>query len=133
MAKPIREQVRQRAAARCEYCHLPEAHVLTPFQIEHVVAKQHRGRMAYGNLAYACLRCNLHKGPNLAGIDPETRKLTRLFNPRRHLWSRHFRWEGALLAGKTAVGRTTVEVLAINDSARAELRQEMIDQGIFAP
>ncbi len=126
-----REEVRQRAAGRCEYCHLPEAHVLTPFQTEHIVARQHRGRDALGNLAYACLRCNLHKGPNLTGIDEKTKKLTRIFNPRRHRWSRHFRWEGAVLVGKTAVGRTTVEVLAMNDPDRVALRQELLDQGLL--
>jgi hypothetical protein len=133
MDETTTEAVRQRAAGRCEYCHLPEAHAITPFQIEHVVAKQHRGRDTLGNLAWACLRCNLHKGPNLTGIDPVTRKLTRLFNPRRHRWSRHFRWEGAVLIGTTAVGRTTVEVLAMNDPARVALRQELWDQGLFSP
>lgn len=132
MDQSIQEQVRERAAAQCEYCRLPEAHVLTPFQVEHVIAKQHRGKDTFGNLAYACLRCNLHKGPNLAGIDPRTKRLTRLFNPRRHSWSKHFRWDGAVLIGRTAIGRTTVEVLAINDPIRVALRREMIDQGLFS-
>ena len=35
----------------------------------------------------------------LAGIDPSTQKRTWLFHPRRHKWSRHFRWDGALLIG----------------------------------
>ncbi len=132
MDEAIKEQVRERAAGRCEYCQLPDAHVLTSFQIEHVVAKQHRSGDELSNLAYACLRCNLHKGPNLAGIDPKTRKLTRLFNPRRHRWSRHFRWQGAILVGRSAVGRTTVDVLVINDPLRVALRQELIDQGLFS-
>lgn len=132
MDETIKEQVRERAAGLCEYCHLPEGHVLTPFQVEHVVAKQHRGRDTLGNLAYACLRCNLHKGPNLAGIDPRTKRLTRLFNPRRHRWSKHFRWQGAALVGQIAVGRTTIEVLAMNESARIALRREMMDQGLFS-
>ena len=29
------------------------------------------------NLALACIDCNLHKGPNLTGIDPETNQVTR--------------------------------------------------------
>jgi hypothetical protein len=131
MDETIRELVRRRAAGRCEYCHLPEAHVVTPFQIEHIVAKQHRGKDVLTNLAYACLRCNLCKGPNLSGMDPTTRRLTRLFNPRRHKWKRHFRWEGATLIGMTAVGRTTVEVLATNDSDRVALRQELLEQGLL--
>lgn len=132
MDETTQEQVRERAGGQCEYCHLPEAHVLTPFQVEHVVAKQHRGSDTLSNLAYACLRCNLHKGPNLAGIDPKTKRLTRLFDPRRHRWSKHFRWQEALLIGKTAVGRTTVEFLAVNDSTRVALRQELMDQGLFS-
>jgi hypothetical protein len=132
MDETTKEEVGERAGGQCEYCHLPEVHVLTPFQVEHVVAKQHRGGDTLGNLAYSCLRCNLHKGPNLAGIDPKTKKLTRLFNPRRHRWSRHFRWQGAVLLGRSAVGRTTIEVLAMNDPARVALRQELMDQGLFS-
>lgn len=132
MDETIKAEVRERAGGQCEYCHLPEAHVLTPFQVEHVVAKQHRGGDTLGNLAYACLRCNLHKGPNLTGIDPKTKKITRLFNPRRHRWSRHFRWHGAALLGKSAVGRTTIAVLAMNDPARVALRQELMAQGLFS-
>lgn len=131
MDEATKDAVRERAAGRCEYCHLPEAHVITPFHTEHIVAKQHRGKDTLGNLAYACQRCNLQKGPNLTGVDTKTKKLTRLFNPRRHRWSKHFRWEGAMLVGKTAVGRTTVEVLAMNDPDRVALRQELLDQGLF--
>lgn len=131
MNEATKRRVRKRAGERCEYCHLPEAHVLTPFQMEHVVARQHRGGDSLGNLAYSCLRCNLHKGPNLTGIDKQTRKLTKLFNPRRHKWAWHFRWEGAVIAGKTAIGRTTVEVLAMNDPDRVALRQELLKQGLL--
>lgn len=131
MDQVAKEEIRRRAQERCEYCHLPEAHVVTPFQIEHAIARQHGGQDTPANLCYSCLRCNLHKGPNLSGIDPKTKKLTRLFNPRRHRWARHFQWEGAALIGRTAVGRTTVKVLAMNDSARIALRQELIDQGLL--
>lgn len=71
-------------------------------------------------------------GPNLTVIDPETNKLTRLFNPRRHRWSTHFRWGQAVLIGKTAVGRTTIEVLAMNDPDRIALRQELMNQGLLS-
>jgi hypothetical protein len=37
------------------------------------------------NLAFACYHCNLHKGPNLSGIDQESGALVRLFNPREPL------------------------------------------------
>jgi hypothetical protein len=62
-----------------------------------------------------------------------TRKVTPLFNPRRHKWDRHFRWEGPLLVGKTALGRVTVAVLEINFPERVQLRQSLIDEGVFPP
>lgn len=47
--------VRRRAAARCGYCHFPEAHAALPFQIDHIIARQHGGGSALPNLALACL------------------------------------------------------------------------------
>jgi hypothetical protein len=131
MDEATKKAVRRRAAGVCEYCHLPEAHVLTRFTVEHVIPRKHGGSDDPRSLAYACLRCNLHKGTDLAGLDLRTRKLTRLFSPRRQLWTRHFRYVGATLLGKTAVGRTTALVLNMNDPPRVRLRQELIDQGLF--
>jgi hypothetical protein len=76
---------------------------------------------------------NSHKGPNIAGLDPRTKKLTRLFNPRRHTWERHFRWNGPYLVGRTVVGRTTIAVLAMNDPAVIEVRRALIEEGRFPP
>jgi hypothetical protein len=61
MHASVRAEVRRRALDRCEHCHLPDAHDPTPFQVEHVVARQHRGSDKLINMAYSCLRCNLHK------------------------------------------------------------------------
>src|SRR5215204_7585517 len=107
----LRHRVHGRARGRCEYCHLPELLAYLPFEIEHVIAKQHGGKTIPRNLALACSACNKYKGPNLAGIDPRTRKKVWLFNPRRQTWDRHFRWRGPVLMGRTAIGRATVRVL----------------------
>lgn len=129
-----RETVRQRAGRRCEYCRLHEHDdPLFPFHIEHIIARQHRGTDSLSNLALSCEQDNLHKGPNLAGIDPITKRLTRLFNPRRHKWSRHFRWEGPILVGRTAIGRTTVAVLGMNLPHRVGLRAALIAADRFPP
>ena len=80
-----------------------------------------------------CVHDNLHKGPNIAGIDPLTRKLTKLFNPRRHKWERHFRWDGPDLIGRTAVERTTIVVLAMNDPDVIRVRRSLIEEGLFPP
>ena len=112
MDAALRNTVRRRARSRCEYCLLPEAYApAVPFQIEHVIARQHGGPTALSNLALACHHCNLHKGPNLTGIDPVSRRLVRLFHPRRMKWSRHFRWDGPALVGRTPVAKLEVPVL----------------------
>ena len=122
-----RERVRRRARHRCEYCRLHEDDdPLFRFHIEHVVAKQHGGTEAVNNLALACHQDNLRKGPNLTGIDPVTKTLVKLFNPRRHKWARHFRWDGPTLAGRTPVGLATVAVLGMNLSHRVALREALI-------
>lgn len=130
----LREQVRQRAADCCEYCQLHQEH--EPFltlQIEHIVAKQHDGSDDLSNLALACHHCNLHKGPNLSGRDPRARAIVRLFHPRRNKWARHFRWEGAILVGRTPIGRATVAPLSINLPERVALREALIEEGVFPP
>ena len=60
-----------------------------------------------------------------------TKKLTRLFNPRRDRWNAHFQWDGPVLRGKTAIGRTTLYVLAINHPDRVEVRRLLIEAGLF--
>ena len=36
---------------RCEYCRLPERWLSTPFQIDHIIARQHGGETNLDNLA----------------------------------------------------------------------------------
>jgi hypothetical protein len=85
MDESLASRVRVRAGHACEYYRMPQAHYSTvPFPIDHIIARQHGCRTTLGNLALCCLHDNLHKGPNIAGIDPLSRKLTKLFNPRRH-------------------------------------------------
>jgi hypothetical protein len=89
--------------------------------------------VAHLHRPYVCSFCNLHKGPNLTGIDPRTRKIARLFHPRRMKWARHFRWEGPRLVGRTPIGRATIAVLDMNHEERVELRQSLVEEGSFPP
>jgi hypothetical protein len=88
-----------------------------------VIPRQHGGSDNPDNLALACHRCNLCKGPNLTGIDPVTGEIIPLFIPRRDRWLDHFRFRGPVIEGITAVGRTTVKLLWMNDSRRLERRE----------
>ena len=130
MPPTLRQLVRDRAGARCEYCHLPDfAAAASLFHVEHVIAKQHRGSDEPENRAWSCHRCNFCKGPNLSGRDPLTDNVVRLFDPRQQVWKRHFEWLGALIVGRTQTGRATVAVLDMNDPQRVELRQMVMDDG----
>ena len=126
-------QLRGLAGDRCDYCHIPAAYDPLPFQVDHVIARQHGGKTVIGNLAWSCLHCNKHKGPNIAGIDPDTDRLVPLFHPRRQRWERHFLWEGPLLMGRTRSARATIRVLAVNAPDFTTFRAELMDEGAFGP
>jgi hypothetical protein len=87
---------------------MPEEFDPLPFQIDHVIARQHQGVATEENLALSCFECNVHKGPNIAGVNPESGIVVPLFHPRRDRWSEHFEWNGAELVGRTPIGQSGV-------------------------
>lgn len=127
----LMESVRERAKYCCEYCQMPQIADELPFEIDHIIAKQHHGKTVASNLALICFPDNHHKGPNLGGVDPKTGKRVWLFHPRRQKWDRHFRWDGPVLLGRTAVGRATIAVLAINLGFRVRQREQLIAECLF--
>jgi len=130
----LRELVRERAHGRCEYCRFPEDRSVRPFHGDHVLARQHGGETVIENLAWACNHCNLHKGPNMTGIDPATGQSTRLFHPRQDRWEDHFHWQGAVLVGRTVIGRATIRVLDANNPLLVAVRAALMEEGFdFTP
>ena len=130
MDAATRELVRLRASHRCEYCGLQQRQMAVRiFHIEHIIARKHRGGDEPANLALACDQCNLHKGSNLSGLDPDTGELVRLFHPRLDVWVEHFRFDGPEIVGLTACGRTTAWVLQMNSEERIELRSLLAELG----
>lgn len=130
MDRRAERRVRERAGHACEYCRVPQAYDVLPFEIDHITAQQHGGATRLGNLALACAADNRYKGPNIAGRDPTTGRLVPLFNPRRHKWAYHFRWDGPLLQGRTPIGRATVAVLRMNLPYRIRFRAALIAAGV---
>src|SRR5256885_612340 len=102
MDRALEELVWNRARGFCEYCQLPQENHELSFQVDHIIALKHGGVTRPHNLCLACFACNNHKGTNIAGHDPKTKKLVPLFNPRRHKWHRHFCWQGPALLGLTS-------------------------------
>jgi hypothetical protein len=128
-AATVREQVRQRADARCEYCRKPEAVSTYPHHVEHIIARKHGGSSDLENLAWACFQCNVSKGSDIASYDIETRELTPFFNPRQQDWYDHFDLVEAEIIGKTPVGRVTVRLLQMNHPEEIEVRRQLILAG----
>lgn len=133
MNKELEQFVWDRAQRVCEYCQFPAEFAETPFQIDHVIAQKHGGPTEEDNLALTCFYCNSYKGPNVAGVDPESGKVVRLFHPRQDRWKRHFAWDGAQLRARTSIGRATIAVLNINDPDQITKRGELIAEGVFPP
>jgi hypothetical protein len=132
MDEALRLLVWERAAHRCEYCRLhQDEYEFQTFHVEHIIARQHGGTDEADNLCLACSECNWAKGPNLAGLLDG--KLYPLFHPRRQSWSRHFRWDGTTLVGKTKSGIVTVQVLDMNKASRIMLRENLLFEERFPP
>ena len=129
MDNALRRLVRERALDRCECCRVhQDDDSFYRFAMDHVIAEQHGDQTVAGNLPMSCFRCNLHKGPNIAGRDRKTGKLVPLFHPRRHKWSHYFEWDGPRLVGRTAIGRVTIAILAINHPDAVALRESLLQE-----
>jgi hypothetical protein len=131
MDAATRGEVRRRSGERCEYCHFPDHALDLPYHVEHIVATSHGGSDKPSNLAWACARCNLRKGPNIATIDPDTGLQVSLFNPRIMIWAEHFEIVDGRIVGLSPIGRGTLRLLDMNDPRRLAHRKELIEQGQF--
>jgi HNH endonuclease len=90
--------------------------------MDHVVPEAHDGPTTLANLALACIHCSLRKGARQMARDARTKRLVRLFNPRTQTWNLHFRWIGCRVAGITAIGRATIDALALNSPEHQIIR-----------
>jgi hypothetical protein len=124
VSERIAEEIRLRAHGLCEYCKLPDALTNIDFEIDHVIARSHRGSDEFGNLAWACFRCNQFKGTNLSSVDPQTGRITILFNPRKNNWVKHFTMRRGVIHPLTSKGRATLALLQMNGGGYASVRRE---------
>ena len=131
MKASLVRHVRQRAAGRCEYCRLPQAATSVPFEIDHIISEKHGGPTMASNLANACWYCNTFKGSDISGLDPEDPEADAALQSPSPQMDRHFRRDGPLLVGRTAIGRTTIRVLQINCEEALSLRESLMEEGLF--
>jgi hypothetical protein len=62
-------------------------------------------------------------------VDPVSGQVQTLFHPRRDRWAEFFVFRGVRIEGLTPAGRATVDVLAMNDGSRLELRSVLLARG----
>ena len=126
----LRRLVIERAGEHCEYCLLHQSDAaLFDHEVDHIIAEKHTGQTVDDNLAFACFDCNRYKGSDIASIDPDTGKVTLLFNPRQQVWTDHFALEGPLIIPLTPEGRITVQLLRLNAEQRVRRREGLIELG----
>jgi hypothetical protein len=118
----LRRPVEARAKKRCEYCRLSQAGQAATFHIDHITPVVAGGGTTLENLALACIHCSLRKGARVLIPDPHTGKKVRLFHPREQQWDEHFLWRETELVGVTAVGRATIQALALNSPEHLIIR-----------
>jgi hypothetical protein len=116
--------VRRRAGDACEYCRLPQSSQEATFHLDHIVPLAADGPTTADNLAVACVTCSLKKAARSRARDPKTKRLVRLYHPRRQAWSDHFRWTQTWwLVGRTPTGRATIAALGMNRLAVIAIRR----------
>jgi hypothetical protein len=133
--KALREAITAQAHHRCGYCLTSEYVVGAPMEIDHIIPLSLGGPTEEENLWLACSLCNDHKGERIAGIDPETGDILRLFNPRFQEWTAHFTWspDGELIIGLTSTGRATVLALNLNRPSLVKARRAWVIVGWHPP
>jgi HNH endonuclease len=127
--------VKQRDENRCSYCLSAVQYVYQTFHIDHILPVAKGGTDDIENLCLSCSWCNSSKATKVNGLDSETNKRVSLFNPRKHLWSDHFKWgvDKVSIQGKTAIGRVTVKALKMNRSEALVVRQNWVSAGWHPP
>jgi HNH endonuclease len=127
----LRDRIEARAGYRCEYCRAPQAICGYRFHLEHVRPTSRGGSDSLPNRCLACATCNLAKGDRTTAADPLTGREVRLFDPRRHIWNRHFRWSSDQqhVLGTTPTGRATIAALDLNGELRLSARLFWFETG----
>jgi hypothetical protein len=136
ISQELREKVKKAAQNRCGYCLAPQKLMMARLEIEHLQPSSKGGTDGEENLWLACPFCNAHKADKVEGLDPFSKDVVKLFNPRLQVWHEHFEWheDGTKIIGKTIIGRATVSALHLDSDADAiETRRAWVSVGWWPP
>ncbi len=131
----LQAKIRLDAKNRCGYCLLPQNLNPTLLEIEHLNPKANGGTDNEENLWLACSECNSHKAAKTHGFNPKTKRRVKLFNPRRQVWKKHFKFnrDKTMIIGKTVCGKVTVEALKLNNETLVTVRKLWVKFDLYPP
>ncbi len=111
----VKEQLKAETNEKCAYCE-SKVTVVAHGDIEHITPKSIQPELTFewGNLTFACQKCNGKKSDKEGIADPYVDPI-----------EEHFFFVGIFLRGKSELGRSTVMELGLN---RPELVDDRADQ-----
>jgi hypothetical protein len=130
-----RQRVAEAAHFRCGYC-LTAQRIIGPLlEIDHIIPRGPRWYLRRREPMAGVPMCNSHKADRQEALDPESRAMVALFNPRAERWDEHFEWieAGTLIHGKTPRGRATVVALQMNHPDIVAARRLWVIAGWHPP
>jgi hypothetical protein len=135
ISKVLRARIAIQARHRCGYCLTTESIVGMAMEIDHIAPKSLGGLTEEDNLWLACSQCNKRKTNRINAIDPKTKQLVPLFNPRLMGWFEHFAWtqNGKQIVGQTPIGRATIVALNLNRPRLVKARRLWSRVGLHPP
>ena len=131
----IKIKVRETSRFRCGYCLILQRYSPMVFQFDRYIPVSRGGTNDEENLWLVCGNCNNTKSDKTDAFDSVTDSIVPIFNPRTQIWNEHFEMSeaGAIIIGKTPIGRGTVEALKLNEERVVGVRQEWVSAGWHPP
>ncbi|MEZ4766840.1 MAG: HNH endonuclease signature motif containing protein [Caldilineales bacterium] len=131
----LQDRIRRQADNRCGYCQSHQKYVMGKLEIDHLIPRSKGGNDEEDNLWLSCRLCNNAKRDQTHGVDPLTREVMPLFNPRTQALPDHFRWsdDGAQIVELMPCGRATVLALQLNNLLAVMVRQAWVVAGWHPP
>ncbi len=117
----IKEQLIEMSANKCCYCECNVAEESKYMEVEHFFPKSIYPDLVikWTNLLPSCKRCNGSKGNHDTGTEP-------IIHPVENIPSEHLTFKLYRLYGKSTLGKTTIDVLKLNDRTRLVLKRALI-------
>jgi hypothetical protein len=80
LSADLRDRLLEADDRHCAYCYTTEANTGQPMTVDHITPQAQGGETTFGNLCFACRRCNEFKGNTTSARDPLTSETTPLFH-----------------------------------------------------